>query len=177
MFSQENFVSVLQVTLPRNCDSGTSPQQTTESSTQRSNVRKATIFPLYITHRTKVSSQKLRYVRQVRSRTGEYGNISCPSQTFVPLRAVGGDRHKIGKGRPSNILPQLIYFLVRCFVTGSQLVNGAKHYSFHRCCGKGFINTGYFHKAITMIGETGKNRFFTSFSNIDVLCHGSTDIL
>ena len=93
------------------------------------------------------------------------------------MRAVGGDRYEISQRRPRDVLPQLVYFHIRCLVIGSQFVNRAKHYSFHRRYGKGVVNACYFHKAIAMVGETWKNRFLTPFGDINILRHGSADIL
>ena len=177
MLIQQCFVSILLVTFPRYRDSGASPQNSAKSTTQRGDVRKTSVLTLHISHRPEISSQKLRDICQIGSSSGKDGNIPCPTQTFIPLRTIRRDRHEIGIRRPCNILPKFVYFRIGCLIMRRKLMNGTKYYTFHRIHRQCLFNTGNFYKAITVIGEPGKDCFFTTFRYINILCHSCTDIL
>ena len=122
MLAQQCGISVLLVALPRNRNSSTAPQHTTETTTQRSDIRKAPVRPLHIAHGTHVTAQELRYIRQISGGTGEDRDIPTPSQALIALRTVRRNGEEIAVRRPGDILPQLVHPGIGSFVVRSQFV-------------------------------------------------------
>ena len=56
-------------------------------------------------------------------------------------------------------------------------MNRTKYDSFHRFYRQWLVNARYLHETVAMISETGKNRFLTAFGDVNILGHGTTDIL
>ena len=177
MFFQHPFVIVLLIALPGYCYGRTSPKKPTKSSTKRSYVGHSSVCTLHVPHGLQIPAQKLGNGCHIGSGSREYRNVTCPSEPFVSLRAVCWYWDEISECWPRYVAPQLVDELRWCFILSIYAFDWTEHYSLYIFQRKFFFYAWNFNVSVAMIGKKRFKCFFSTFSNINILRHGSPDIL